>query len=218
MTEYTDHVPPQCFEAVEVLFSDDDILVVSKPSGLLSVPGRIVKDCVVNRMQWDFPGLRAVHRLDLDTSGLLVFGISQLAVSELNRQFRERTVEKEYVADVHGLVKDDKGEIDLPIKADWENRPRQIIDHESGKEAQTYYEVMSRGDNRTRLRLKPKTGRSHQLRIHLAEIGHPILGCDLYAHELALSRSPRLCLHAEVLGFEHPRSKERVCYTSLTSF
>jgi tRNA pseudouridine32 synthase/23S rRNA pseudouridine746 synthase len=169
-------------------------------------------------MMVDFPDLRAVHRLDLDTSGLLVFGISQLAVSELNRQFRERTVLKEYVAEVDGVIADDIGEIDLPISADWENRPRQRIDHESGKDAQTYYEVMSRRDDATRLRLKPKTGRSHQLRIHLAEIGHPILGCDLYAHERALSRSPRLCLHAEILGFEHPRSKERLSYTSPTPF
>lgn len=218
MVEYTHHIPPECHEAVEVLFFDDDILVVSKPSGLLSVPGRIVKDSVINRMMVDFPDLRAVHRLDLDTSGLLVFGISQLAVSELNRQFRERTVLKEYVAEVDGVIADDIGEIDLPISADWENRPRQRIDNESGKDAQTYYEVMSRRDDATRLRLKPKTGRSHQLRIHLAEIGHPILGCDLYAHERALSRSPRLCLHAEILGFEHPRSKERLSYTSPTPF
>ena len=111
MVEYTHHIPPECHEAVEVLFFDDDILVVSKPSGLLSVPGRIVKDSVINRMMVDFPDLRAVHRLDLDTSGLLVFGISQLAVSELNRQFRERTVLKEYVAEVDGVIADDIGEL-----------------------------------------------------------------------------------------------------------
>jgi tRNA pseudouridine32 synthase/23S rRNA pseudouridine746 synthase len=191
---------------------------VNKPSGLLSVPGRIVKDCVLNRLKKDFPEVVIVHRLDLDTSGLLVLSRSKLATSELNRYFRERSIGKQYMAIVHGMVELEKGEISLPIAPDPNNRPRQLIDHDQGKPAHTQYEVVERNNASTRLLLTPITGRSHQLRIHLAEIGHPILGCDLYAHKEALSQADRLLLHACRLMFQHPSSKEQLTFKSKPAF
>ena len=218
MTQYTFHIPPPCTEEIEVIHVDDDLLVVNKPAGLLSVPGRIVKDCVLNRLQADFPDVVIVHRLDLDTSGLLVLSLSKLATSELNRYFRERSISKQYIAVVHGNVEQEKGEILLPIAPDPVNRPRQLIDHEHGKAAHTRYEVIQRMPDSTRLLLTPITGRSHQLRIHLAEIGHPILGCDLYAHEEALGSADRLLLHASSLQFEHPSSKAQSDFVSEPAF
>ncbi len=216
--QYTHHVPPPCEEDVEIVFSDEHLLVVSKPSGLLSVPGRFVKDCVLNRMLVDFPEARVVHRLDLDTSGLLVLALSQLATSDLNRQFRERTIGKQYVALVDGIVTDGEGEIDLPIRPDPDNRPKQVIDVEEGKPALTRFTVMERESDRSRLLLKPVTGRSHQLRIHLAEIGHPILGCDLYANQAAFKKADRLCLHASALSLLHPETSEQLHFNSSIPF
>lgn len=200
---YTCYVPPPCDEEVVVIYSDDHILVVEKPAGLLSVPGRFVKDCVLHRVQFAYPDARVVHRLDLDTSGLMVFGLSQAAVSDLNRQFRERTVKKTYIARVWGSMNDNSGEIDLPMRADPDNRPRQVIDQEHGKAALTRYEVIDRGEASTLVKLMPETGRSHQLRLHLASIGHPILGCDLYAHPAAFEMADRLCLHASGLTIQN---------------
>ena len=218
MDRYTQHVPPPCDEDVKVLYSDDHILVVSKPAGLLSVPGRIVKDSVLRRVQFDFPEAVIVHRLDLDTSGLLVLALSRHAVRELNRFFRERSIVKEYTAEVFGVIEHDMGVIGLPIAADWERRPRQRIDKLIGKESLTRFYVQRRNAASTTLLLKPETGRSHQLRIHLANIDHPILGCDLYAHEKAFNASERLRLHARYLAFEHPQTGERVCYEDHVSF
>ncbi|MBQ76153.1 MAG: RNA pseudouridine synthase [Gammaproteobacteria bacterium] len=218
MTSYTFHVPPPCNEAVEVIFVDEDLLVVRKPAGLLSVPGRIVKDSVLRRMQAEYPDVVIVHRLDLDTSGLLVLSRSRPASSDLNRQFRERTVSKEYVAVVDGVVNDDAGEIDLPIRSDPDNRPRQMVDRSNGRKALTRYRVLRREDNCSRLQLTAVTGRSHQLRIHLAEVGHPILGCDLYATEKAFRRADRLLLHATCLGFIHPGSGKWLEFESNSPF
>lgn len=217
MNEYTHHVPPPCDEAVDIVHSDDHILVVSKPSGLLSVPGRFVKDCVLHRVQFDFPDVRIVHRLDLDTSGLLVLALSKLAVSDLNRQFRERVIRKVYLARVDGLMEQDTGEIDLPMRPDPDDRPRQVIDHEQGKSALTRFKVISREGDSTLVKLMPVTGRSHQLRLHMAAIGHPILGCDLYAPEDVLARSERLCLHAAELGLTHPESGESLHFEKTIS-
>lgn len=203
---FTCHHPPACHAPVEVIYSDDHVLVINKPAGLLSVPGRFVKDCVLSRMLVDYPDISIVHRLDLDTSGLLVLARSKLATSDLNRQFRQRLIQKEYIAKVFGNVEDNAGEISLAIAPDPDHRPRQMIDQKNGKTALTRYEVMQRTGNNTRLRLLPETGRSHQLRIHLASIGHPILGCDLYAHAEAFKSANRLCLHAYLLGFHHPAS------------
>lgn len=218
MNDYTFHIPPPCHEEVEVLFADKDLLVIHKPAGLLSVPGRIVKDCVLNRLQAEYPDVVMVHRLDLDTSGLLVLSQSAPATSDLNRQFRERKVTKTYVAVVDGVVEDDSGEIELPIRMDPDNRPRQVVDEKNGKWALTHYKVIKRQDDCSRLQLIPVTGRSHQLRIHLAEVGHPILGCDLYAPEEVLQRADRLLLHASSLEFFHPVSKEWLTFESKPCF
>lgn len=217
MSHYTYHIAPPCEEEVSILFADDDVLVVDKPSGLLSVPGRFVKDCVLNRLLIDYPDATIVHRLDLDTSGLLVIARSKQAVSELNRQFRDREIEKEYIARVFGIP-EASGEIDLPIRADPVNRPKQVIDQEAGKSAFTRYKLLSAIDGSGLLRLTPTTGRSHQLRIHMAAIGHPILGCDLYAHEEAFGASKRLMLHASGLGFKHPKSQEWQTFASDAPF
>ncbi|MFT4797152.1 MAG: tRNA pseudouridine32 synthase/23S rRNA pseudouridine746 synthase, partial [Candidatus Azotimanducaceae bacterium] len=185
MTDFTYHVPPPCDEPIDMVYVDEHLLVVSKPSGLLSVPGRFVKDCVINRLVFDYADARIVHRLDLDTSGLLVLARSQLATSDLNRQFRERTIEKAYEAIVAGIVEQNEGEVDLPIAPDPDNRPRQMI-AAAGKPSLTRYQVIARDHEDSRVGLYPVTGRSHQLRIHMATIGHPILGCDLYADPAAL--------------------------------
>lgn len=218
MDRFTHHIPPPCTDDVTIHHRDDHILVLSKPEGLLSVPGRIVKDSVLRRVQVEFPEAVIVHRLDLDTSGLLVLALTHLAVRELNRYFRERTIIKEYMAEVFGVIAHDMGVISLPIAADWERRPRQRIDREIGKGSLTRFYVQRRNTESTTLLLKPVTGRSHQLRIHLASIGHPILGCDLYAHEKALTASARLRLHASYLAFEHPFSKEKVCFEDPITF
>lgn len=196
------------------MYADDHVLVVDKPAGLLSVPGRFLKDSVLQRVMFEHPDARVVHRLDLDTSGLLVMALTSHATSDLNRQFRERLVDKVYVAEVWGQMADDEGEIDLPMRPDPFNRPLQVVDHEKGKPALTRYRVLERRSASTLVALYPVTGRSHQLRVHLASLGHPILGCDLYAVELAYAAADRLCLHASELSFSHPATAERVSFQS----
>jgi len=204
------YIVPPCPHPVEILYRDEHLLFVNKPDLLLSIPGRhpANQDCVINRLQLDFPTASIVHRLDLDTSGVMVIPLDKPTHADISRQFQRREVQKRYHAVVFGIVEDDAGEIDLPIAPDWSNRPRQKICAEKGKQALTRYQVLERdpAGNRTRLLLQPETGRSHQLRLHLSEIGHPILGCDLYAHEQALSMAPRLLLHASYLAFQHPQS------------
>ena len=218
MGNYTNHIPPPCNEQVSVLFADDEVLIVEKPAGLLSVPGRFLKDSVLHRMLYEYPDARIVHRLDLDTSGVMAFALSAHATSDLNRQFRERTVLKTYYARVYGKLASEAGEIDLPLVADPDNRPRQRVDRVQGKPSLTRYTRLSSSNDSTEVELKPETGRSHQLRVHLAEIGHPILGCDLYAHEAALAASPRLCLHAQQLSFSHPVTREALTFNSEVPF
>jgi len=201
---FTHHIPRPCHEEVRVLHVDDHILVVNKPVGLLSVPGRFLKDSVLHRMLFEHPDAVIVHRLDLDTSGLLVLALSKKAVSDLNKQFRERLVRKDYEAVVWGQMTESEGVIELPIRPDPDNRPRQVIDRDKGKQAETRYRVIKVGLQSSRLRLQPLTGRSHQLRIHLASIGYPILGCDLYAHRTAFEAAGRLMLHASCLRITHP--------------
>ncbi|MCB1692422.1 MAG: RluA family pseudouridine synthase [Pseudomonadales bacterium] len=215
--EFTSHVPPPCDDPVGIVHADDDVLVVHKPSGLLSVPGRFVKDCVLHRLLYDFPDARIVHRLDLDTSGLMVLARSSRAVSTLSRAFRERQVDKVYVASVWGVPSPSSGEIAAPLAPDPVRRPRHRVDP-SGKPALTRYEVIGETATGTRLSLSPVTGRSHQLRVHLAHIGHPILGCDLYAHPDAFHSADRLLLHATQLAFVHPVSGERVVFSSPSPF
>ena len=200
------YLVPHSQESITIIYQDDDLLLVRKPDLLLSIPGRhpLNKDCLITRLQQRYPSASIVHRLDLDTSGIMVIPLNKPTHAHISRQFQQRKVSKSYHAVVFGIIEQDQGEIDLPIASDWANRPRQKICHHSGKSALTRFEVLSRGSDRTRVLLKPVTGRSHQLRIHMRELGHPILGCDMYAHPQALAMAQRLMLHATTLGFEHP--------------
>ena len=201
---------PHSRESIRLLFRDPHLLIVDKPTLLLSVPGRhpLNHDCLLNRLSVRYPGVCAVHRLDLDTSGVMVVPRHHEALSRLARQFQERRIDKTYIARVAGHVAAEVGECDLPLIADWPNRPKQKICFDSGKQALTRWRVLSRDDSSSLLLLTPVTGRSHQLRIHMREIGHPILGCDFYAPEAVLNAAPRLLLHATSLRFSHPLSGE----------
>ncbi|MCA9289728.1 MAG: RluA family pseudouridine synthase [Phycisphaerales bacterium] len=191
-----------------VLLVDDRLVVVDKPSGVLSVPGigPEKQDCLVARVAAAIPGARIVHRLDRDTSGVIILARDAAAHRELSRQFQDREVRKAYVAVVDGVVEADSGTIDLPMRKDLDDAPRQIIDHEHGRHAITHWSVLERGADRTRLDLRPVTGRSHQLRLHMKVIGHPILGDDLYADPTARAKADRLLLHALWLWFVHPET------------
>lgn len=193
---------------LHVLYQDDHIMVVNKPSGLLSVPGRQPehKDSVMTRIQRDYPAAESVHRLDMATSGVIIVALTKAAERELKRQFREREPAKRYQARVWGHPAAEKGVIDLPLICDWPNRPKQKVCFETGKAAQTEYEVLEyRDDNSASVLLTPITGRSHQLRVHMLALGHPILGDGFYAHDEARAMAPRLLLHAEMLTITHPQ-------------
>ncbi len=188
------------------LHHDAHLIVVDKPAGLPAVPGRGVdlQDCAASRVQQDWPDALVVHRLDMHTSGLLLFARGIEMQRCLSRAFAERTVHKRYVAVVSGLLAEDSGVIDLPIAADWPNRPRQQVDFVNGKKSITQWRVLTRAASSTRVELEPVTGRTHQLRVHLAAIGHPIVGDRLYAPEDVQRMAPRLLLHAAELAFTHP--------------
>ena len=200
-----------------ILHADDSLLVVVKPAGLLSVPGKGPEkaDCLIARLQALYPRVLLIHRLDTDTSGVMVFARTASAQVHLSGQFERRETEKHYVARVVGLVDQDSGTIDLPLTVDWPNRPRQHVDHATGRPAITDWQVIGRTNTETRMRLTPHTGRTHQLRVHMAEIGHPILGDPLYAPP---SDQPRLMLHAERLAFRHPLSGDPVAFTAPCPF
>ena len=196
--ELPPYLVPHSQAPIRIFYEDRDLLLVDKPHHLLSVPGRhpLNHDSLIRRLQPRYPDVQAVHRLDLDTSGLMVVPKRRESLSELGRQFQRRQIEKEYTAIVWGEMEDDWGEIELPIATDWPNRTKQMISEERGKHALTRFEVLNRGDNRSLVKLMPGTGRSHQLRIHMQSLGHPIIGCDMYAHPEALEASDRLLLHA----------------------
>lgn len=204
---------------LSVLYADDHILIADKPAGLLSVPGRGEDrtDCLINRLRVDYPSVLLVHRLDLDTSGVMVFALSKEAQSALARQFQERETKKIYLARVWGEMTAQKGQVDLPLIVDWPNRPKQHVNHETGKPAKTKWRALEKGDGETRVRLMPVTGRSHQLRVHMAEIGHPILGDPLYSHEAARAH-PRLMLHAYGLRLQHPATGETMDFNAPCPF
>ena len=206
-------------EQAQVIHADHEVLVVSKPSGLLSVPGRGEDrtDCLIERLRGAFPTVLLVHRLDLDTSGVMVFGLTPHAQRNLSRQFEERRTKKVYVARLHGRLAPKTGTVDLPLIVDWPNRPRQKVDHDEGRPAQTDWRVIRASDDETRVRLMPLTGRSHQLRVHMAELGHPILGDPLYASGAAAD-FPRLMLHAESLRFKHPETGVSHSYSAPAPF
>lgn len=204
---------------LDVVFADEHVLVLNKPSGLLTVAGKTqdLSDCLESRAQRAYPTARIVHRLDKDTSGLIVLGLSAQAHAHLGLQFEKRQTSKQYHALIWGQPEQDEGLIDLPIATDWPNRPKQHVSHERGRVAQTLWSVMDRSEP-VRIEMHPHTGRTHQLRVHMAHLGHPILGDNLYAHEEALNAAPRLCLHAHALSFFHPVYGTRLNLTSETPF
>lgn len=199
------YAPPDT--PLDVLHDDAEMLVVSKPSGLLSVPGKgeHLSDCLIARVQAVWPQALLVHRLDRDTSGVMVFGQTPHAQRFLSRQFEQRAAKKIYIARVWGRMTPKTGRVDLPLIVDWPNRPRQHVDHENGKAAVTDWRVLRDTAQESRVRLMPKTGRSHQLRVHMLALGHPILGDPFYAEGEARAH-PRLMLHSEELRIKHPDS------------
>ena len=204
---------------LSILHQEHELLFVDKPTGLLSVPGRgeHLADCLLTRVQAAFPEALLIHRLDRDTSGVMVFALSPFAQKNLGQQFEARKTRKTYVARVWGQVAEKTGTVDLPLIVDWPNRPLQMVDHENGKQAITDWRVQRYENNATRVRLYPKTGRSHQLRVHMREIGHPILGDPFYATGEALD-APRLMLHAESLRLNHPESGKGPTITAEAPF
>ncbi len=214
-----------------LLHIDDRILVLNKPVGLLSVPGigESKRDSVAVRAATAYPGARIVHRLDRDTSGVILLARDAEAHRELSRQFHDREVSKTYMAIVAGIIKTDSGVIDLPMRKDMDpaNAPRQVIDDAEGRPAITQWWVRERlsdpalgpsGGGRTRVLLKPVTGRSHQLRLHMKCLGHPILGDDLYAPASVRDMSDRLLLHAQSLTITHPEKARLMTFEAECPF
>ena len=198
---------------------DADIIIVEKPSGLLSVPGKHEPDCLEARVRADYPDTLTIHRLDMATSGLMVFARNPAAQRHIGLQFEKRIIKKTYEARIWGHPEKDSGQIDLPLITDWPNRPKQKICHETGKPARTRWELIAREDGGiARMALYPETGRSHQLRIHMLELGHPIIGDRLYAHDAAFDAGERLNLHAASLSLRHPTGGAWRDFTSHCQF
>lgn len=217
MSVSTEYTPPDV--PLEVIHEDAQLLVVNKPHGLLSVPGKgaHLADCMLSRIQSAFPEALLVHRLDRDTSGIMVFGLTPHAQRHLGLQFEKRYTKKVYVARVAGRIADKTGTADLPLIVDWPNRPLQKVCHDTGKPAVTDWRVVRATDVETRVRLMPKTGRSHQLRVHMLALGHPILGDPLYAPETA-GDYPRMMLHAEELRLKNPEGGVSMIFRAKTPF
>ncbi len=209
-------VAPACNQEIKILFEDDHLLLINKPSGLLSLSGKNPKniDSVYERMLKDYPNAKMIHRLDFGTSGIMVLALSKRVNAHLTKQFQLRSVVKTYTATLYGHLVNDEGLIEAPIARD--EFPYQKICTHTGKQAQSKYQVITRNQNQatghktTDVLFTPKTGRTHQLRIHSQSIGHPIIGCDLYNAVIdgvdTQTLSNRLCLHASSLTFEHPIS------------
>lgn len=203
---------PPLVPAIDILYQDDDMVVLNKPSGLLSVPGKEQKhkDSLQLRVQRVFPTATIVHRLDMATSGLMILALNKPSHKAISLQFEKRQVQKTYFARVYGVPDNNSGVVTLPLICDWPNRPKQKVDFEHGKSAETSWHVIERERESSLVRLHPKTGRSHQLRVHMMSLGHPILGDRLYAHEDALAMSSRLQLHATEISLLHPRTEQKV--------
>lgn len=202
------------------LYQDDRLLVLDKPSGLLAVPGRgpELQDCLSSRVQAAYPTALVVHRLDRDTSGVFLMALDPAAHRELSRQFEALETSKRYTAVVAGTPTVDDGLVDLPLRKDFDRPPRHMVDHVHGRPSQTRWRVVERWANSTRLAVEPITGRSHQIRIHLAAIGLPILGDPLYAPDDVVAMAPRLMLHAEMLAVRHPDDGRAITFTSACPF
>jgi len=220
-------IAPQCHAQIQVVYEDEHLLVINKPSGLLSLSGKnpLNRDSVYERVLQGYPQAKMVHRLDFGTSGLMVIALSKRVNAHLTKQFQLRTIFKSYTATLFGHLADDEGTIDAPIARD--EFPRQKICSEHGKPAHSQYEVLARNQLQlpnseqvyevSEVLFTPKTGRTHQLRIHSQSIDHPIIGCDLYNKVIdgvdTQNLASRLCLHAYSLKFIHPISKEEMLMT-----
>jgi tRNA pseudouridine32 synthase / 23S rRNA pseudouridine746 synthase len=209
-----DFIAPPCLEEIDILFQDEHILLINKPSGLLSLSGKnpINKDSVHFRMRDNFPEITLAHRLDFGTSGIMILALNKTVNANLCRQFQHRSMQKTYISELMGHLKENVGTIDAPIAKDPDNFPILKICEVTGKTAQSHFQVIARLSNpkRTRVLFTPLTGRTHQLRIHSLAIGHPILGCDLYNSENSTHLAARLLLHAASLEFDHPSTGERI--------
>ena len=219
MPTLLDYRPPM-EPYLSVLHVDDEILVVDKQSGLLTVPGKdpSLWDCVEHRARQTWPTAGIVHRLDKDTSGVLVLALNKRAHGRIGSQFEHRKTTKSYVARVAGVMESESGLVDLPLATDWENKPRQRVDYENGRASQTEWRVIDCEPNVTRVRLHPLTGRTHQLRVHMKAIGHVILGDAFYGDSETMAAADRLQLHAAELGFTHPTTGEFTTFVAPTPF
>lgn len=213
---------PPADTGLDLYYLDEYLLVVNKPAGLLSVPGRgeDKQDCLINRVMQAYPDALIVHRLDMDTSGLLLMARGKAMQSALSILFQQRTVHKRYLAVVGGQLKQEEGEINLPLLLDWPNRPKHKVDFEQGKPSLTRYRLLSYDANTdlSRVELEPFTGRSHQLRVHLMSLGHAIVGDELYASAALKAKADRLLLHAWQLGFQHPVTQVDLKFECLPEF
>jgi tRNA pseudouridine32 synthase / 23S rRNA pseudouridine746 synthase len=213
------------FTDITVLHQDRDLLILNKPADLLTVPGRGVdkQDCLIHRTLKHYPSARIVHRLDMATSGIVIMALNHSAQAAMGSLFAQRKIKKVYIAIVAGNIAEQvstSGMVDLPLICDWENRPKQIVDTEKGKTAQTHFKSIAY-DNKNDIslvELTPITGRSHQLRVHMLALGHPIIGDYFYAPENIKRKSVRLLLHAQEVSFEHPFTKKSIQITSAPPF
>ena len=205
---------------LDILYIDEDVLVVNKPSGLLTVPGKELKhhDSLELRVKIEYPNSFLVHRLDMDTSGVIIFALSKSTQRSLNLQFEKRIVKKLYEARVFGTIKEDNGFIDLPLIVDWPNRPLQKIDAKEGKSALTHWQVLDREGDVTRVALMPETGRTHQLRVHMMSLGHTILGDRFYGNVAEINLANELQLHAKDLMIIHPKNGKKITFKAPLPF
>lgn len=212
----SDYNPPH--DPLVVLHEDAELLIVDKPAGLLSVPGKgeHLADCLMARIEKSFPTALLVHRLDRDTSGVMVFALSKSAQRHLGQQFERRHTKKTYVAQVAGEVAQSSGRIELPMVVDWPNRPLQHVDFIHGKHAVTQWRRGAVKNGATRMRLMPQTGRSHQLRVHMRALGHPILGDPFYSENA--TEYPRMMLHSESLKLRHPQGGRHMEFKAKAPF
>lgn len=210
---------PPSIPWLDIRYQDRDMIVINKPSGLLSNPGRATNtfDCALTRLLQRYPETILVHRLDCATSGMMVFAFNKKAESNIKTQFQNRVSKKTYIAEVSGHLEKTQGVIELAIKPDSERPPLQQI-ADDGKPSKTYYKVIEQRKNSTLVELIPITGRTHQLRLHMLAIGHPILGDDFYGDREVIAASDRLCLHAMSLSITHPYSQKTLTFTSSHPF
>jgi len=218
----TEFIAPPCDGIIDVLYQDEHLLLINKPTGLLSLSGKnpLNKDSVHYRLVQDYPTATLAHRLDFGTSGIMLVALNKVVNGLLTKQFQQRTITKTYTAVLYGDLVHQCGDIELPIAKDCDHFPLMKICHDTGKPAHSQYQVIGRHPQglSTRVIFTPITGRTHQLRLHSQQIGHPILGCDLYHNEQSQQMSSRLMLHASVLSFTHPITALRIDFVCPSPF